>query len=197
LNFEFRDLAGPVMKIFFTLFAVSCLAASVRADEPKTPVPPELQALAESLVNALKAPDDAALAACWHSPEVLAKRKEAEAQAQAATAATEINVSKERDKEQRRREKDMAVTQHRVGQIRALITKNFGDLAQLKLEELELDLDDDAPETDSVYEDVELHLVAADGTKLRFEVDDAVRVDGVWKFMGRLEDKLSIELTEP
>ncbi|WP_395743679.1 hypothetical protein [Prosthecobacter sp.] len=43
---------------------------------------------------------------------------------------------------------------------------------------------------------MELHLLTADGTKLRLEIDDALRIDGAWKFKGRIEDKLSIELTD-
>jgi hypothetical protein len=36
----------------------------------------------------------------------------------------------------------------------------------------------------------------ADGTNLKLEVDSAIRVEGVWKFQGRLEDDFTIELPD-
>jgi len=185
------------MKLLLCFAVVFCLAPVLYADEPKTPLPPELKALAETLVNAIKAQDDAAIAACWHSPEVLAKLKEAEALAASGTSPTEINVAREREKELKRREKDMLRNKQRIDEIRALITKHFGNLDGLKLVELEVDPDEDAVDTEAAFDEVDLHLVAADGTRLRMEVDDALRIDGVWKFKGRVEDKLSIELGEP
>ena len=182
--------------LLFCVVAV-CLASILRAEDPQTQPPPELRALAETLVNAIKAQDDAAIAACWHSPEVLAKLKEAEALAASGTSPTEINVTKEREKELKRREKDLTRNKQRIDEIRALITKYFGGMPTLKFVSLEVEADEDAAAPEAAFDDVELHLLAADGTKLRIELGDAVRIDGVWKFKGRVEDKLSIELSDP
>ena len=185
------------MKNLIVVFAVFSLAAVLHAEEPKTLPPPELKALAETLVNAIKSNDAAAIAACWHSPEVLAKRREAQALAESGTSPTEINVPKEREKELKKREKDLLRNKLRIDEIRTLITKYFGDLAGLKLVELEVDPDEDATEAEPAFNEVDLHLLAADGTKLRIELDDALRIDGEWKLKGRIQNKLSIELTEP
>lgn len=179
------------------LATVASLGPALNADEPKTPPPAELKALAEALVNAIRTQDDAAMAACWHSPEVLAKRREAEAQAQSGTSPTEINVAKEREKELKKREKDMMRNKQRIDIIRAVIAKHFGEVAGLKLVELEVDPEEDATEAEPAYDEVELHLTAADGTGLRLDVDDAIRIDGVWKFKGRVENKLGIEFADP
>ncbi|MFC5457660.1 hypothetical protein [Prosthecobacter fluviatilis] len=185
------------MKRLLCFIVASCLVPALHADDPKTPPPPELKALAETLVSAIKSKDDAALAACWHSPETLAKLKAAEALAASGTSPTEINVDKEREKELKRGEKDRLRNQQRIDEIRALITKYFGDISALKFVELEVDPDDDAADPDAAFDEVDIHLLAADGTKLRIELDDALRIDGVWKFKGRIEDKLCIELTDP
>lgn len=185
------------MKLLRCFIVASCLVPDLHADDPKTPPPPELKALAETLVNAIKSKDDAAIAACWHSPEVMAKLREAEALAASGTSPTEVNVSKEREKELKRREKDMLRNKQRIDEIRALITKHFGNLDTLKMVELEVDPDHDAADLEAAFDEVDIHLLASDGTKLRIELDDALRIDGVWKFKGRVEDKLSIELTDP
>jgi len=185
------------MKNVLSFIFASCLISVLHADDPKPPLPPEFKTLAETLVNAIKAQDDAAIAACWHSPEVLAKLKEAEALAASGTSPTEVNVAKEREKELKRREKDMLRNKQRIDEIRALVTKHFGEMSGLKLVEAEADADEDAADPAAAFDEVDLHLVATDGTKLRIEVDDALRIDGVWKFKGRIEDKLCIELTDP
>ncbi len=185
------------MKLLLCFIVASCLVPVFGADDPKNPPPPELKTLAEVLVNAIKSKDDAALAACWHSPEVMAKLKADEALAASGTSPTEIDVPKEREKELRRREKDMLRNKQRIDEIRSLITKHFGNLDGLKLVELEVDPDDDAADPEAAFDEVDIHLLAADGTKLRIELDDALRIDGVWKFKGRVEDKLCIELTDP
>ncbi len=185
------------MKFLLSLVVISCLAQALHADDPKTPPPPELKALAETLVNAIKSKDDTALATCWHSPEGMAKLKADEALAASGTSPTEINVEKEREKELKRREKDMLRNKQRINEIRALITKHFGNLDSLKFVELEVDPDDEAADPEAAFDEVDIHLLASDGTKLRIELDDALRIDGVWKFKGRVEDKLSIELTDP
>jgi hypothetical protein len=185
------------MKTIILLSLATGFFTNLKGEEAKTPVPPELQALAESLLTAIQAQDNAAISACWHAPETLAKRKVAEEQAKAALKNKEINVEKEADKERKRREKDMEYTLHRIGQIRAFITKTANDPSQLKLAELELDTDSEATEAEPAYDDVELHLTTADGTRLFFEVDDAIKIEGTWKFKGRVEDQFSIELTDP
>lgn len=185
------------MKTTLLLSLAACFFNTLKAEEAKTPVPPELEALAKSLLNAIQAQDNAAISACWHAPETLAKRKVAEEQAKAVLNNKEINTEKEADKERKRREKDMEYTLHRIGQIRTLATKIAGDPAQLKLTELELDTDSEATEAEPAYDDVELHLAAADGTEITFEIDDAIKIEGTWKFKGRVEDRFSIELTDP
>jgi hypothetical protein len=149
------------------------------------------------LVNAIKSNDASAIAACWHSPEVLAKLKADEDLAASGTSPTEINVPKEREKELRKREKDLLRNKQRIDEIRSLITKHFGNLDSLKFVEFEVDPDEDAADPEAAFDEVDIHLLAADGTKLRIELDDALRIDGVWKFKGRVEDKLCIELTDP
>lgn len=185
------------MKRLLCFIVASCLVPALHADDPQTPPPPELKALAETLVTAIKSKDDVALAACWHSPETLAKLKADEALAASGTSPTEINVDKEREKELKRGEKDRLRNKQRIDEIRALITKHFGDISALKLVQLEVDPDDDAAAPEASFGNVEIHLLAADGTRLRIEIDDALRIDGVWKFKGRVEDKLSIMLTDP
>jgi hypothetical protein len=106
-------------------------------------------------------------------------------------------VAKETEKERQRREKDMKYSLHRIGEIRGLLSKTFGDLGQLKLVELELDTDSEATEAEPAFDDVELHLATADGTEMTFEIDDAIKIEGTWKFKGRVEDQFSIELTDP
>jgi hypothetical protein len=166
------------MKLLRCFIVASCLAPALHAEEPKAPLPPEIKTLAESLVTAIKAQDAAALAASGTSP-------------------TEVNVAKEREKELKRREKDITRNQHRIDEIRALITKHFGEIAALKFVDVEADPDADAADPSAAFDEIDLHLVAADGTKLRIELDDALRIDGVWKFKGRIQDKLSIELSDP
>jgi hypothetical protein len=185
------------MKFLLCFVVISCLASVLHADDPKTPPPPELKTLTETLVNAIKSNDAAAIAACWHSPEVMAKLKADEALAASGTSTTEIDVPKEREKEIRKREKDMLRNKQRIDEIRSLISKHFGNLDGLKLVELEVDPDEDAADPEAGFDEVDIHLLASDGTKLRIELDDALRIDGVWKFKGRVEDKLCIELTDP
>lgn len=185
------------MKLLLCFIVASCLVPTLHAEDPKPPLPPEITALAESLVTAIKAQDAAAIASCWHSPETLAKQKEAEALSASGTSPTEINVAKEREKELKRREKDITRNKQRTDEIRALITKYFGDISALKFVSVEADPDEDAVDPSAALDEVDIHLLAADGTKLRIELDDALRIDGVWKFKGRIEDKLSIELSDP
>jgi hypothetical protein len=184
------------MKLLLTLFAALCLAPALHAED-STPPPAELTTLAQTFITAIKSNDAAAIAACWHTPEVLATLKEAEALAASGTSPTEVNVPKEREKELKRGEKDMLRNKQRIDEIRALITKHFGDISALKFASLEVDSDDDAADPEASFGNVEIHLLAASGTRLRIEIDDALRIDGVWKFKGRIEDKLSIELTDP
>lgn len=183
------------MKRLISLLPILCLSFQAHAEDP-TPPPAELTTLTQSFITALKADDAAAIAACWHTPEVLAKLKEAEATAASGTSPTEINVAKEREKELKRREKDLTRNKQRIDEIRALITKHFGSISDLKFVSLEVAPDDDATDPTAAFDDVEIHLLAADGTRLRIEIDDALRINGIWKFKGRVEDKLSIELTD-
>ena len=87
------------MKVLLCFIVAACLVPALQAEDPKTPPPPELKTLTETLVNAIKSNDAAAIATCWHSPEVMAKLKADEALAASGTSTTEIDVPKEREKE--------------------------------------------------------------------------------------------------
>jgi hypothetical protein len=177
--------------LLFTLF----FASSLRAQDD-TPVPPEVQKLVETLVAAFKSADDAAMLACWHTPEALAEVKRAQAAADASTSPTPIDSAKEGDRELRRRIKDNTISTARAAELRALITKHFGDVAMLALVSVELDEDDEAPAEIPAYDDVDIRFRAADGSALKIGVDSLWKINGVWKFKGRLEDDLTIELPE-
>jgi hypothetical protein len=180
---------------FLLLATVTLLSASVMAEDD-TPVPPEVQKLAETMVAALKSGDDAALTACWHPAEVLGKLKAAAVAAEATTSPEPVDAAKQEEKEIRRQNKNLQVTLARAAQMRALITKHFGELGQLTLSKVELDEDDEAPADLPQYDGVDICLRSADGTDLVIGVDDIVRVEGVWKFQGRLEEDVTIELPD-
>ncbi len=171
------------------LSLLSLLAPLLRADDD-TPVPPEVQKLVESMLTAFKASDDVALKACWHSPEVAGKLKAAEAVKEGKDPA------KEEEKEIKKQTRNLEATGIRAGQIRALISKHFGELAQLTLNRVELDVDEDAVPEKPRYSNVKIRLRSGDGTALKLEIDDAVQIDGVWKFQGRIDDELTIELPD-
>jgi len=175
-----------------SLFVTVCLPGQ----EPEAPNPPELQALAAQFVQAFKSADDAAMTACWHSPEIFAKQEVAEEEAEEATPLTPEEVEKETKRETSRRNKDTATTLARAAKLRDILGKHFGDISKLELTELDLDLDEDAPADAPVYDDVELHLRTADGTHVIISVNDAVKLNGVWKFSGRLDDSLTIQLPD-
>lgn len=178
------------MKTTLLLLSLFSLLAPVLRADDDTPVPPEVQKLVESMVTAFKASDDAALKACWHAPEVAGKLKAAEAVKEGKDPA------KEEEKEIKKQTKNLDVSAARAGQMRELISKHFGELAQLILTSVELDLDEDAPEAMPRYENVSIKVRAADGTSLELEVDDAVKLDGTWKFQGRFDDEVTIELPD-
>ena len=138
-------------------------------------MPPEVQKLVETMVTALKAGDDTALTACWHSPEVLGKLKAAAVAAEATTAPEPVDAAKQEEKEIRRQNKNLQVTLARAAQMRAVVTKHFGDLSQLKLVRVELDEDDKAPADQPQYDGVDICLLTADGTDLVIGVDDLVK----------------------
>lgn len=174
-----------------TLLLLACALfshSSFAADD--TPVPPEVQKLVETMLTAFKASDDAALKACWHAPEVAGKVKAAEATKEGKDPA------KEEEKEIKKQTKNLDVSAARAGQTRALISKHFGELAHLTLTSVELDTDEDAPAERPRYDSVRIHLRASDGTSLEIEVDDAVQIDGLWKFQGRFDDEITIELPD-
>lgn len=173
----------------------SLLAPSLRADDD-TPVPPEVQKLVEAMVTALQGSDDTALSACWHSAEVLGKVKAAQTTAAAATSPTEIDVSKEKEKEIKKQTRNLQVTVARAGLVRALMSKYFGELGQLTLTSVEVSEDEDASPDTPRLDGIEIRLRTADGTNLKLEIDSALRIDGVWKFQGRLEDDFTIELPD-
>lgn len=185
------------MKTAFLLTAM-CLAltsASVLADD-ETPVPEEIQKLAQSFFVAFTTGDEAALTACWHSPEVLGKAEAEVAVKEAGSSPTEIDVAKETEREVKKQTKNLAVTLQRVAQMRALVAKHFGDVAQLKLESVEIDPDEDAPTEAPAYDNLDIRLLAAEGTHLKISMDDVVKLEGLWKFKGRIDDDLTIELPD-
>ena len=183
------------MKKLALILAFILPVASVRADED-TPVPPEVQKLVETMVAAIKSADDAALLACWHTPEVFAKVKQEEAAKEAGTSPTPIDSAKEGERELKRRTKDNTVTTARAAQMRDIISKRFGELAMLTLTSVEIDEEETATPAQPAYDGIEIRLRTADGTALKIGIDDLIKIDGAWKFKGRLEDDLTIELPD-
>lgn len=170
------------------ILTLSCL----HADED-TPVPPELQTLAEAFVSALKSEDNTALLNCWHPPETFAKLEEAKTLAEGSSPE---EATKDYEREIRNQKRDHAVILDRASSIRTFITKNLGNLADLKLTKVEIDIDAGAPPDQLTYDDIDLHLTAADGTPLQISIDDAVQLNGTWKFKDRIEGRLSITLPD-
>lgn len=177
------------------LSLISMLATTLRAEDD-TPVPPEVQKLVETLLTALKAGDDATLSSCWHSAEVLGRVKAAEASAKASTSSKPGDPAKEQEKEIKKQMRNLEVTLARAAQVRSYVSKLFGDLNQVSLTRVEVSEDDEASPETPRFDGVEIRLKTADGTQIKVEVDAALRVEGVWKFQGRLEDDLTIELPE-
>ncbi|MBP6785443.1 MAG: hypothetical protein KA152_16740, partial [Verrucomicrobiales bacterium] len=58
------------------------------------------------------------------------------------------------------------------------------------------DVDPDSPSEAPVYEDLDIHLVAADGAHLKISVEKAIQIEGVWKFRGELDDDLVLDLLD-
>ena len=61
---------------------------------------------------------------------------------------------------------------------------------------MELDVVEDAVSEKPRYSNVKIRLRSGDGSALKLEIDDAVQIDGVWKFQGRIDDEITIELPE-
>ncbi len=164
-----------------------------------TPVPPEVQTLVESLVAAIKSADDTALIACWHTPEALGKIKQTEKAAKAAAegrtlSAEDLADEAEDEIEDRTEENEDSV--QRAARFRQFVTKHFGELSALTLLSVDIDVDDEAPSERPAYDDVDIMLKTADDTELSIGADDLVKIDGVWKLVGRLDDDIKIELPE-
>jgi len=184
------------MKISLTLFTSLLAALSLHAQDSEPPNPPEVQTLVADFIKAFQSGDEAAMTACWHSPELFAKLEVAEeTAARGGTLSTE-DAEKEAKREVSRREKDMSVTLKRAAKLRTLISKHFGDTGKLELIKLNLDLDDEAPADTPTYDSVDLHLRAADGSHLVIELDEVMKIEGTWKFKGRLDDHLKIQLPD-
>lgn len=177
----------------FLLTAFGILTLSPLCADDDTPVPPEIQALAEAFVSALISGDDTALLTCWHSPETFAKIEKTQALAEGSSAE---EAAKDYQREIKNQQRVHAVILHRTSSIRAFISKNLGSLADLKLTRVEVDIDADAPADQPTYDDVDFHLTAADGTPFEISIDDAVQLNGTWKFKDRIEDHLSISLPD-
>lgn len=184
------------MKTVLLLLSLFSQMAPVLKADDDTPVPPELQKLVETMVVALKASDDTALQACWHSPDALGKVRAAQVTAEAITSPKEINAEKEKEKEIKKQTRNLQVTVARAGLVRALMSKYFGELGQLTLTSVEVSEDEDASPDIPRFDGIEVRLRTADGTNLKLEVDSALCVEGVWKFQGRLEDDFTIELPD-
>jgi hypothetical protein len=176
------------------LLALALLAAPAFADDD-VPVPPEVQKLVETFFTAFKSADDAALVACWHTPEVLAQLRSVQATAEAATSPTPVDSAKEAERELKRRIKDNKLTPLRAAQMREQLTKRFGELSAMKLVGVELGEDDSGPAIPT-YDDVEVRFTTADGSALQIGIDDIIQLDGVWKFKGRLESDITLELPD-
>lgn len=177
------------MKTTLLLIACFFFTQSILAADD-TPVPPEVQKLVESMLTAFKASDDAALKACWVTPEIAGKQKAAEVTKEGK------DPIKEEEKEIKRETKNLQATASRAAQMRTVITKHFGELSQLTLNRVELDVDKDSVPEKPRYSNVKIRLRSGDGTALKLEIDDAVQIDGVWKFQGRMDDEITIELPD-
>jgi hypothetical protein len=178
---------------FLLLFATAARAAN------DTPVPAEVQKLAESLVAAIKGNDDKAVLDCWHSPEVLAKARQRQKLAEATAngkSKTDEELAKYAERELENRAKENEDTTERVERLRRFLAKHFGPISGIKIHSVELDVDKDAPPEQPQYDDFDLLLETADGNLLSIDVDDLVKIDGVWKFAGRLDDDITIELSK-
>ncbi len=185
------------MKTRFILTTLLILSGSLAHAAEDTPVPPEVQKLTENLVAALKSADDAVLLACWHTPETLAKVKQAEEAAEAAAEGktlTPEKLAEEGEDEIKDRTNENEDTTERAARMREFLTKHFGELSALTLQSVDLDVDKDAQAGQPAYDDIDLFLRTADGTMLTIGVDDLVKIEGVWKFTGRLDDDISIKL---
>jgi hypothetical protein len=181
------------------LFALFFLTSTLVHADKDTPVPPEVQKLAESLVTALKSADNAALLACWHTPEVLGKVKQAAEAAEAAAKGKTLSaedLAEEAEDEIEDRTQENEDTTERATRFRQFVTKHLGELAALTLLSLDIDVDDEAPVDRPAYDDVDFTLTAADGTEISIGIEDLVQIDGTWKFVGRLDDDINIELPE-
>ncbi|MFN0074945.1 MAG: hypothetical protein ACKVY0_00570 [Prosthecobacter sp.] len=175
------------------------LSGSLAHADKDTPVPPEVQKLAENLVAALKSADDAALLACWHTPEALAKVKQAEEATEAAAEGKTLSpedLAEEGEDEIKDRTNENKDTTERAARLRAFLGKHFGEVSGLTLQSVDLDVDKDAPAEQPAYDDIDLLLRTADGTMLTIDVDDLIKIEGVWKLTGRLNDDISIKLPE-
>ena len=176
-----------------------CFAITPIHAADDTPVPPEVQKLAETLVAAIKSGDDAALLACWHTPEALAKIKQAEDAAEdvAESKTTSAEDSaKTAEREVKRRNDDNKTSTERAARLRTFLAKHFGEVSALTLTSVELDEDNDAPADQPAYDDVDIFVRTADGAAVKIGVDDLMKIDGAWKFKGHLDDDISIKLPE-
>lgn len=178
------------------LCSILLLAMPSHLQAEETPVPPEVAALAEQFITAFKSGDNAAMLACWHPAESLAKARQEQAAKEAGTSPTPIGSAEEGEKERKRQTKNLQRTTERASTIRELLTKYFGDLAQLKLDEVDLGEDSDSTPEHPSLDEVELRLTAADGAQIILEVDAVSQLGGVWKFRGRLEDTIKISVPE-
>jgi len=184
------------MKTTLLLVSVLLTAPFARGADDDKPVPPAVQALSEALVTAIQSGDAAAVTACWHAPAALGKVKGAEATRNAGTAKTPVDPAKETEREEKRQARNQADAVKIVGQMRTIITKYFGDVAQIKFSKVKFDVDPDSPSEAPVYEDLDIHLVAADGAHVKISVEKAIQIEGVWKFRGELDDDLVLDLLD-
>lgn len=187
------------MNIKSILITLIILSGSLAHADKDTLVPPEVQKLAENLVAALKSGDDAALLACWHTPEARAKINVAEEAAEAAAKGKTLSpedLAEEGEDEVEDCTEENEDTTERAARLRAFLTKHFGELSALTLQSVDLDVDEDAPSEQPAYEDFDFVLRTADGTMITIDVDDLIKVEGVWKFTGRLDDDINIKLPE-
>lgn len=178
------------------LFSILLLALPARLKAEETPVPPEVAALAGQFITALKSGDNAAMLACWHPAEALSKAKQELAAKEAGTSPTPIDAAEEGEDELKRQVKNLKRTTERAATIRGLLIKYFGDLSQLKLDEVDLGEDGDSTPEHPSLDEVELRLTTADGAHIILEVDAVSQLAGVWKFRGRLEDTIKLRVPE-
>ncbi len=176
--------------VLIMLFSAFTGITTVRSENKSKTIPPEITALVQQFIKALQAGDEAAMLACWHPASTVIKLKEADAKSYSNPPQKEMK--RYLDKEAGRHIDREADNKVRFADMRKLIAEYFGDPAKLTLARIDLDPDEQPNPT---FEDVEILMKTEKGAIIEYEIEAAVQVKGVWKFVGRGDDEFSVELS--